>query len=63
MLVLRPADAEETIQAWKLAMENTSTPTALILFKTKHCQSSGWNRLCTNCKRRIYVIAGSDPNP
>lgn len=31
MLVLRPADAEETTQAWKLAMENTSTPTALIL--------------------------------
>lgn len=30
MLVLRPADAEETTQAWKLAMENISTPTALI---------------------------------
>ena len=30
MLVLRPADAEETTVAWKLAMENTSTPTALI---------------------------------
>ena len=24
MLVLRPADAEETTQAWKLAMENTA---------------------------------------
>lgn len=31
MLVLRPADAEETTMAWRLAMENTSTPTALIL--------------------------------
>ncbi len=30
MLVLRPADVEETTVAWKLAMENTSTPTALI---------------------------------
>ena len=30
MLVLRPADAEETTEAWKLAMENTSTPTGLI---------------------------------
>ena len=28
MLVLRPADVEETTQAWKLAMENTATPTA-----------------------------------
>jgi len=31
MLVLRPADANETTIAWKMAMENTSTPTALIL--------------------------------
>lgn len=30
MLVLRPADVEEATQAWKLAMENTSTPTGLI---------------------------------
>ena len=31
MLVLRPADAAETSVAWKMAMENTLTPTALIL--------------------------------
>lgn len=31
MLVLRPADVTETTVAWKLAMENVSTPTALIL--------------------------------
>lgn len=31
MLVLRPADATETTIAWKLAMENTSTPSALLL--------------------------------
>lgn len=30
-LVLRPADAVETTVAWKLAVENTKTPTALIL--------------------------------
>ncbi|MDR0713062.1 MAG: transketolase [Bacteroidales bacterium] len=30
-LVLRPADAIETSVAWKMAMENTATPTALIL--------------------------------
>jgi len=29
-LVLRPADATETSVAWKLAMENTKTPTALL---------------------------------
>jgi transketolase len=31
MLVLRPADAPETTVAWKMALENTETPTALIL--------------------------------
>ena len=31
MLVLRPADVVETTVAWKLAMENMDTPTALIL--------------------------------
>lgn len=31
MLVLRPADSAETTVAWKMAMENTKTPTALIL--------------------------------
>jgi transketolase len=31
MLVLRPSDANETTVAWKMAMENTVTPTALIL--------------------------------
>lgn len=31
MLVLRPADSQETSMAWQLAMENTKTPTALIL--------------------------------
>ena len=31
MLVLRPCDSNETTVAWKLAMENTHAPTALIL--------------------------------
>ena len=31
MLVLRQADAAETSVAWKMAMENTLTPTALII--------------------------------
>lgn len=31
MLVLRPADVHETTVAWKMAMENSKTPTGLIL--------------------------------
>jgi transketolase len=31
VLVLRPADGQETTVSWRLALENTDTPTALIL--------------------------------
>jgi transketolase len=31
MLVLRPADGNETTAAWKMALENTNSPSALIL--------------------------------
>ena len=31
MVVLRPADAAETTVAWKMAIANRKTPTALIL--------------------------------
>ncbi|MBN1337804.1 MAG: transketolase [Bacteroidales bacterium] len=31
LMVLRPADGAETLAAWKMALENTLTPTALIL--------------------------------
>ncbi len=31
MLVIRPADVEETTVAWEMALENTKTPSALIL--------------------------------
>ncbi|MCQ2369835.1 MAG: transketolase [Paludibacteraceae bacterium] len=31
MLVLRPADVDETTVAWQMALENTDTPTGLIL--------------------------------
>lgn len=43
MLVLRPADVEETTVAWKMAMENVDTPTALILSRqnVKNLPSDG----------------------
>jgi len=39
VLVLRPADAHETSVAWKMALENKNTPTALILSR-QNIQSS-----------------------
>lgn len=46
MLVLRPADSAETAVAWKLALENTTTPTALILSRQdiKDIPAMGSNR-------------------
>ncbi len=35
MLVLRPADACETTVAWKISMENSDTPSALVLSRQK----------------------------
>ncbi len=62
MLVLRPADAKETTEAWKLAMENTSTPSALILSRQNIADLPVGNDY-TNAAKGAYVIAGSDANP
>ncbi len=62
MLVLRPADAEETTQAWKLAMENTATPTALILSRQNIANLPVGNDYAQTAKG-AYIVAGSDENP
>ena len=62
MLVLRPADAKETTVAWKLAIENTSTPTALILSRQNINNLPDGNDYDQVLKGG-YVVAGSDENP
>ena len=62
MLVLRPADVEETTQAWKLAMENTSTPTGLIFSRQNIANLPEGNDYSLTAKG-AYVVAGSDENP
>lgn len=62
MLVLRPADVEETTQAWKLAMENTSTPTALI-FSRQNIANLPEGTDYTQVAKGAYIVAGSDENP
>jgi transketolase len=62
MLVLRPADAKETTIAWKLAMENTSTPTALILSRQNINNLPEGNDYSLATKGG-YIVAGSDNNP
>lgn len=62
VLVLRPADAEETTVAWKLAMENVYTPTALILSRQNITNLPKGNDY-TLAEKGGYVVAGSDENP
>ncbi len=59
MLVLRPADVEETTEAWRLAMENTATPTALILSRQNITNLPEGNDY-TQTARGAYIVAGSD---
>lgn len=62
MLVLRPADAEETTVAWKLAMENINTPTALILSR-QNVDNLPEGTPYEEAAKGAYIIAGSDENP
>ena len=59
MLVLRPADSYETTYAWKLAMENTSTPTGLI-FSRQNIKTLPAGNDYSQAARGAYVVAGSD---
>ena len=62
MLVLRPADAEETTIAWKLAMENTTTPTALI-FSRQNIKNLPAGTDYSQAAKGAYIVAGADENP
>ena len=62
MLVLRPADVEETTIAWKLAMENTTTPTALILSRQNITNLPAGTDYA-QAARGAYIVAGSDEQP
>lgn len=62
MLVLRPADVEETTIAWKLAMENTTTPTALILSR-QNIKNLPEGNDYSQVSKGAYIVAKSDNNP
>ena len=59
MLVMRPADVNETTQAWKLAMENTDSPTALILSRQNVNNLPAGNDY-KQAEKGAYIVAGSD---
>lgn len=60
--VFRPADADETTVCWKLAMENTDTPTALIFSRQGIAKLPAGNDYELAAKG-AYIVAGSDNDP
>src|SRR5574344_1119110 len=60
--VFRPADADETTVCWKLAMENTETPTALI-FSRQNITKLPAGTDYEQAAKGAYIVAGSDENP
>ena len=59
VLVVRPADAEETTVCWRMAMENIDTPTALI-FSRQNIEMLPEGNDYTQATKGAYVVAGSD---
>ena len=62
MLVVRPADAEETTVCWRMAMENVDTPSALILSRQNIDMLPQGNDY-EQARKGAYIVAGSDENP
>lgn len=73
MLVLRPADVEETTVAWKMAMENRQSPTGLILSrqtiknlpgndyeKSLRAERGGYTVLACDHPEAVLVASGSE---
>jgi len=67
MLVLRPADATETTVAWKLALENRRTPTALLLSRQniKDLPSPSGNRYndALGLYKGAYIVEDCEGQP
>jgi transketolase len=66
LLVLRPADAEETVQAWRMALERTDGPTALALTRQNLTVfSKGDSKWAEHCAYGAYIASeaasGGDP--
>jgi transketolase len=62
MLVLRPADGEETTVAWRMAMENTETPTGLI-FSRQNIVNLPAGTDYSQAEKGAYIVGGSDEHP
>ncbi len=65
-LVLRPADGNETTVAWKMALENTTTPSALILSRqniTNLPVEGDKYKSALQAEKGAYVVQESEGTP
>lgn len=66
MLVLRPADSNETTIAWKMALENTTAPSALILsrqnIKNLPVEGDAY-QAALQAEKGAYVVEAADGTP
>ena len=64
VLVLRPADVNETTVAWKMALENTKTPTALILSRQNITNLPGSTyEKALQAEKGAYVVENDNGTP
>ncbi len=71
VVVIRPADANETVEAWKLAIEHKSSPVALALTRqkipvfdrTKPASPAGRFAAAENLAMGAYVLVENDAEP
>jgi transketolase len=67
MMVLRPADSNETTVAWKMALSNLNTPTALILSRQniKDLPSANGDRFgdALNSEKGAYIVRDCEGTP
>lgn len=64
VLVIRPADVNESTVAWKMAIENTSTPTALILSRQNIANLPGSSyESALRAEKGAYIVESDSDTP
>ncbi|MFA9371247.1 MAG: transketolase family protein [Labilibaculum antarcticum] len=66
LMALRPADADEATVAWKMAMENTKTPTALIFSRqniTKLPSKGNRYQEALQAQKGAYIVEKPETTP
>jgi transketolase len=64
MTIIRPADAAETVEAWRIAIEHTRGPVALALTRQKvPAIDRRTYAAASNVSRGAYILAETSPHP